>query len=184
MKYKGDSNPYNVDAVWEVRLRPEIIEDIRTAASHYKTTMSWIVRWCTFRLFLRKKISLDKLHNIAQELRERNQPKPMSAGELHRLRVCLYGGDERIFLELKYRFGLTTTMLVRIALQLYLKYLLDKAESWRNVFFYGLKFFSQTKALYSRRVIVPQVDFHIHKFFHYSDYWDIPPGKMPNFIRV
>ncbi len=182
MKYHGEQNPYNVDALWETRLRPEIVAQIREAAHIYKTTMSWVVRYCVFKLYRKKKISSATLHDMAAELREKNQPVPIPASKLHRLRLCLYGDDERILLELKYRFRLTTTMLIRIALVLYLKQLLSASVAPEYFFFYGLKFFANTAIKYSRKRKIPHVDFHIKSIFAIEDYWGRPFGFLPEFL--
>ncbi len=182
MRYHGESNPYNVEALWEVRLRPEILEQIQIAARKYGKTMSWVVRFCVFELF-RTEQNIQKMHEMADMLREKNQITPMRSSELHRMRVCLYGDDERIFLELKYRYRLTTTMLVRIALVLYLSQLLKALVSPRDFFYCGLKYFKRTKIRYSVKSGYPIVDFHFKQFFSREDFWNIPDGPIPEWLE-
>ena len=181
MKYHGDSNPYNVDSVWEARLRPEIISNIQSAAKQYGKSMSWVVRYCVFMLYRNGK-DATTLQEMAEALREKNQSNPVPASELHRLRICLYGDDERILLELKYRYRLTVTMVIRLALQIYLGGLSAGTVSAWEFFWFGLKFFAGTKVIYSKKHQFPQVDFHFKTFLSQKDYWGFPPGAMPTFL--
>ncbi|MDW8305554.1 MAG: hypothetical protein RML34_00595 [Leptospiraceae bacterium] len=169
--------------IWEVLLHPCLMAKVRRAAEINKVSMSWVVRYCVFRLARKRVVHMEKLHELAESLREKNQEEPLPARRLCRLNVCLYGDDERLFCELKYRFRLTTTMVVRIALVRYLDLLLEGRVPYWRLFWYGIKFVVRHRSCYSAPAGFPIVDFHIREFFDYGDYWGVPLGGMPFYLR-
>ncbi|MCS6983549.1 MAG: hypothetical protein NZM25_00280 [Leptospiraceae bacterium] len=169
--------------IWEVLLHPRLMAKVRRAAEVNGVSMSWVVRYCVFRLARKKVVDLEKLHALARSLREKNQEDPLPSNKLCRLNVCLYGDDERLFCELKYRFRLTTTMVVRVALVRYLDLLLARRVPYWRLFWYGIKFVLQHFSCYSTAPGFPVVDFHIKRFFDYQDYWAVPSGNIPFYLR-
>lgn len=181
MKYYGKENPYKVKAIWEVLLRKELVREICKARGIYQKTMSWVVRYCVFSL-LREKVDVGRVQEVAESLKEKNQIDPKKSRELHRFKLCLYGEDEKLFLEMKMRYGITPTMLVRVALKLYLPRLLKKQVSPWEFFWYGIKFFGDVVLSYSGKKEILQVDLHVLRFLKLNDYWGVPPGPLPPFL--
>ncbi|MCS6983840.1 MAG: hypothetical protein NZM25_01780 [Leptospiraceae bacterium] len=182
MRYHGRENRYGVNALWEVPLRREYVFLLRKIARLYGKSMSWIVRYCVFSLLRDKKRNTIKVHLLRNRLLEKNRRRPRRAHELHRLKVCLYGVDEQVFQELKIQFGMPVAQVVRIALALYLGELYSRRISSWELFWYGLKFFAQSRMTYSGKREVPQVDLHVRVFFEGKDYWDPPEGPCPEFL--
>lgn len=168
--------------IWDLRLNAELMAKVRLAAFKSKKSMSWVVRYCVFRLARKKVVDREAMQNIAKALREKNQKNPTPSQKLCRLNVCLYADDERLFCELKYRFRLTTTMVVRIALVRYLDSLISgKVPYWR-LFWYGIKFIASHEANYSTTPGFPVMDFHNKKFLKPEDYWNTPEGILPKYL--
>lgn len=169
--------------IWDLRLNQQLMEKVKLASQKTGKSMSWIVRYCVFRLARKRVINHNAMKNMAEALREKNQPNPTPSHKLCRLNVCLYADDERLFCELKYRFRLTTTMVIRIALVRYLDSLINgKIPQWR-LFWYGIKFVAQHVTNYSTSPGFPVMDFHSKKFLRIEDYWNPPDGILPKYLR-
>lgn len=184
MRYIGKSNPYKVDYLWEVLLRKETIGKIRKAKKLYNRTMSWVVRYCVFSLLRDKKLTKEKVLELAEKLKEKNQKNPRRSSELKRFKICLYGEDEILFQELKLRYRVSVSLIIRVALHLYLGKLLKKLVSDWELFWYGIKFFREYSWVRSGKLGVPQVDMRVRRFFQLYEYWKIPPGPYPAYISA
>ncbi|MDW8306843.1 MAG: hypothetical protein RML34_07240 [Leptospiraceae bacterium] len=179
-KGKGHKNSRGL---WDLRLNPALMAKLREAAAKSNTSMSAIVRFCAFKLARKKVVHLDKMRELAHKLREKNQKNPIPSHELCRLNVVLHGEDERLFCELKYRFGLTTSMVLRIALVRYLDSFLSGVIPYWRLFWYGMKLVVRHKCYYSTVVGIPIVDFHSKELFSPQDYHRKPPGDLPMYLR-
>ncbi len=184
MRYSGSKNPYGITHLWEVRLSHKLMEKIRQAARYNATTMSWVVRFCIFRLARKKRIALSQWQSWAKDIKESGkQDNNFEEPTLHRFNVCLYGEDEKVLLELKIRTGLTTSMVIRIALSRFLTALLQNRIPWWRLFWYGLKFHKESNCFYSTKGGFLAMDFHSKKFFSVEDYHGQPPGKLPKYLK-
>lgn len=182
MRYIGDFNPYGVKALWELRLREEIVARIFYAAMIYGKSMSWVVRYCVFSLVRDKSLTKEKILALCESLREKNQEKPRKSQELRRFRICLYGEDESLFVELKMRYRVPTSLLIRVAIHLYLeKLILGQVSDW-EFFWYGLKFFREILTVTSGKKEIPQADLYIGRFLAPWEYWGIPDGPYPPYL--
>lgn len=169
--------------IWDLRVDTNLMAKIRLASKKTGRSMSWVVRYCVFRLARKKIVDVKSMQTIAEKLREKKQGDPTPSQKLCRLNVCLYADDERLFSELKYRFRLTTTMVIRIALTRYLDILIEgKVPEWR-FFWYGIKFIACHETNYSTTPGFPVVDFHNKKFLRPNDYWDPPQGPLPKYLQ-
>lgn len=172
----------DVTGIWDLRLNPSLMAKVRLASKKTGRSMSWVVRYCVYRLARKKVVDVEAMQRMADTLREKKQLNPTPSHKLCRLNVCLYGDDERLFCELKYRFRMTTTMVVRIALHRYLNSLIHgKIPDWR-LFWYGIKFVASHVTHYSTVAGFPVMDFHNKTFLKPQDYWDPPEGPLPKFL--
>ncbi len=156
------------------------MQSIRSASKAYKTTMSWVVRYCVFRLARRRRLDLDSWREIADAWKEnRKKNTPLSSETMHRFMLCLYGEDEKILLELKYRSGLTVTMLIRIALNRFLGKLINRGISDWSLYWFGLK---QNNTICLQYRI--DMENHIYQRFKLTDYYHQPPGPLPIYLKA
>ncbi|MCS6985183.1 MAG: hypothetical protein NZM25_08700 [Leptospiraceae bacterium] len=166
--------------LWDLRLNPALMAKLRQAATKSNTSMSAVVRFCAFKLARKKVVDLNKMREMAHKLKEKNSTP---SRELCRINVVLHGDDERLFCELKYRFGLTTSMVLRIALVRYLdSFLSGRIPYWR-LFWYGTKLVARHKCYYSTVVGIPIMDFHSKELFSPEDYHCKPSGELPMYLR-
>ena len=138
--------PVHPDSILEIRLKPVIWAKVVSVARVNRTTYSWVVRYCLFRLIKRK----DPRRNVGDMIYRCNSPKfklmDMRAGEhlnfdnLHRHKLCLYGEDEFFIRMSAALMHCTMTHLVRLALEWYLDEL-ERQSLNRSSRFYKFAFY-------------------------------------------
>ncbi len=179
VKDRSKENKYSVSDIWEVRLEKSTILRLRKIAGLRRTTMSWLARYCIFRLIHKKKIHHEKFHDMVDEIRANSPP----FRETGRFYICFYGED---ILWVKMQSGIlnvTVSMLVRVALERYLSSLENEARVpyWR-LFWYGLKCNQSVQIERHRRHRSFVQEFLNSKSYNLSDYWKIPQGHLPSFL--
>jgi len=118
--------PVQPDNILEIRLKPETWAKVVKIAEMNRTTYSWVVRYCVFRLIKRK----DPRRSVGNVISWNNSAKfnmmDLRAGEhlnadnLHRHKLCLYEEDEFFIRISAALMHCTMTHLVRLALEWYL----------------------------------------------------------------
>lgn len=177
-----------MDGLWEVLLPAKWIAEIRRVAKKRQVTLSWVVRYCTFKFMRRKKISLsEKEQTIVNIIREEMQnygsrsKKNCSKEKLmHRLQVCFYGEDERWLRMVALELNLTVSMLIRIAIYRYL-FTIEEEKSvpaWR-LFWMGIKFIFAVniKRHLQKGAVSDEIVSYI--LFRAKDFWKEPLGHLP-----
>lgn len=106
-----------IQNILEVRIEPNVWNNIILAKKKYKITYSWVVRYCALRLA--KKKSLRKRKNL-DILNKKIQNRRPETKICHRHLLCLYGTDEILLRNAAMILGVTLSQLIRIALELYL----------------------------------------------------------------
>ncbi len=182
MRLKNEKNPSkSIHDIWEVRLDKKIIERLRRLAIQRRTTMSWLARYCIFKLVHKKKIHINKFHEMVDEFRADRPP----FRELGRFYICFYG-DDILWVKMKAgQLGVTVSMLVRVALLRYIDSLegVQRVPAWR-LFWYGLKF-NKTVDIHRQRNHRSLVkEFLISRSFSLEDFWGIPAAPLPGFLRL
>ncbi len=177
MRVKDESR--RVNEIWEVRLNKGLINTLRAIAKQRKCTMSWLARYCIFRLAHKKYIHIQKFHDMADEIRSGLPP----CRELGRFYVCLYG-DDIMWIKIRAeQLGVTVSMLFRIALERYLSTLgNEKAVPWWRLFWFGIKLNKKVQIEYYRRSRFLVKEFLNSKSYSLSEYWQIPLGPIPSFL--
>ncbi len=165
--------------IWEIRLDKKMIKTIRKTAEMRGTTMSWIARFCIFKLVHKKLIHRTTFYDMAMEIRASQPP----CRELGRFYVCFYGNDILWVKMQADALNVTVSMLVRIALARYLPLLQDKNRiPWWRLFWYGIKI-NKSVGVYSLRVKRCLVqEFLNSNSYLPSEYWDTPPGPVPSYL--
>ena len=114
--------PEPIANVWEVVLDPGNWKQVVFIAGGMRTTYSWVVRCCVFKLLERMKdsefVSTMDLHSVEK----------VSRAEGHRHLLCLYGADEKRLRLAAIEANCSVSYLVRLALQLYLSQLQKKVS--------------------------------------------------------
>lgn len=125
-------NVYLVEAVLEVRICPDLWEEVCRAAEMRGRSYSWVVRYCLFRLIKRKsaKAFIGFAGNPRRGIFCMAPQRFSSYNEMawarrggsnkHRHRLCLYGEDELYIRAVAASLRCTMTHLVRLALLRYL----------------------------------------------------------------
>ena len=106
--------PEPIANIWETLIHENTWERIVVLRKTLRTSYSWVVRFCVFRLLERKDLNL-LLENIDIESIRKRPGK-----NYHRLQLCLYGMDEKRFRLAALETGISISALIRIALQKYL----------------------------------------------------------------
>lgn len=186
---KPNGEPVRVDAIWEVLLPPEWVNKIRYLAKKRKVTMSWIVRYCIFRLLRRRKLALSPteqtmLEKIQAEMRlhRSRTMRYYSTNKtlFHRLQVCFYGEDEKWLRLAALELEISVSMLIRFAIYRYFAGLEnEKAIPYWRLFWMGIKF--TAKLTFQRNLAKAAIQQEFLYFFWlgYSDFWKTPFGVHP-----
>ncbi|MDH5716973.1 MAG: hypothetical protein OEZ22_04990 [Spirochaetia bacterium] len=152
--------------IWEVLLDEAIWKNVKLAAKIHNRSYSWIVRYCIFQLANKKNPRWTKnMLGIREKLRAR-KPKIK-----HRHQLCLYGVDELLIRNSAIFLGVTVSQLIRISIFMFLNRLLKKKVSQENLFWYGIKLFSNINKFRSLKNNSIAMDFHNYKIFLPSEYW-------------
>ncbi len=141
--------------------------------------MSWLARYCIFRLVHKKKINREEFQAMVGDIKASQTP----FRELGRFYVCFYGEDILWVKMQASALGVTVSMLIRVALLRYLVTLeSERAVPWWRLFWYGIKLNKQVllERLRSHQVIVQE--FLNSKSFLPEDYWAHPEGPLPTFL--
>ncbi len=104
--------------------------------------------------------------------------------ELGRFYVCFYGEDILWVKMQALALGVTVSMLVRVALLRYFSTLgSERAVPWWRLFWYGIKLNKKIllKRQRTHRAIVQE--FLNSSPFSPEDYWALPIGDLPAFLR-
>lgn len=165
--------------IWEIRLDKTIKARLRALARRRRCTMSWLARYCIFRLVHKKIIHMEEFHAMVDEIKA---TRP-SFRELDRFYVCFYGNDILWIKMQASTLGVTVSMLVRVALLRYLGTLeSERAVPWWRLFWYGIKINKHITCTRQRRYGVIVQEFLNSKSFGRDDYWEIPPAQLPIFL--
>ncbi len=186
MKYRSrpDNTKRKISHVWEVHLAPETVSQIRDCAGYYRSTMSWIVRFCVLKLARKRRLSLTHAQDMALEIKEKLSELKTKGKSTQRFILCLYGEDERILRTMAIKTGLTVSMIIRIALARYLGQLSRRIiPEWR-FFWFGIKLCQFYRIFQSYKNGLVVMEFHNLKPFNPDDYWKPPPGPLPKFLTT
>ena len=181
MRLRDDSPQANsrVRDIWEIRLDKTIKDRLRLLAQKRRCTMSWLARYCIFRLVHKKIIHRQEFQTIVDEIKATRPP----FRELDRFYVCLYGNDILWIKMQASTLGVTVSMLVRVALLRYLSTLAsERAVPWWRLFWYGIKINKQIIFYRKRQHGVVVKEFLNSNPFEKNDYWKIPPAQLPIFL--
>ncbi len=181
MRVKNESRAAarGVSDIWEIRLDKELIATIRKLARQRGVTMSWLARYCIFRLVHKKIIHKEKFQDIVDEIRATRPP----FRELGRFYLCLYG-DDILWIKMQaQQMNVTVSMLIRVALLRYMASLgNERAIPWWRLFWYGLKLNKQVEIHRQRANRCHVQEFLNCRPFDPKEYWKIPPGPLPYFL--
>ena len=110
--------------VWEVVLAPGVWDDVVAVAGRQGVTYSWVVRACIFKLLANRNLLSNKKSIVIHS--KKVKVRGLSRHTGHRHMLCLYGEDEKRLRMAALQQGLAVSVLLRIALSLYLGHLFNK----------------------------------------------------------
>lgn len=125
-----------IASLLEIRLAPRHWNRIRIAAWQRGTTYSTVTRFCVFRLARKCALQWTPRLRVAKSGVE--QGITVAQG-LHRHLLCLYGDDEKLIRLAAMDLGVTLTMFVRLAIEMFLDALAMEKRSRRFVTRHRLK---------------------------------------------
>lgn len=139
--YRWGTKP---DNILEIRVCPNRWAQVKRVAGWRERSYSWVVRYCVFR-FIRSHRSLKRLKRSGEDfkqgvLADRRRSthdgalRQVTAPNLHRHRLCLYGDDELYIRVTAAALNFTMTHLVRLALEWNLDRLEGSTIGRPNVF--------------------------------------------------
>lgn len=111
---------FEIKDVWQILIDVKTMQRIRQIAIKRKTTLSWVVRYCTFKYISSRPLIWNKK---AQELFDATNPNRRKKldfnfeNKWHRLQLCLYGSDIRTLQITALQMDITVSDLVRMAIQ-------------------------------------------------------------------
>jgi len=132
--------PVQPDNILEIRLKPEVWAKVVRVAKMKRTTFSWVVRYCVFRMIKRKdpRRSIGNCISYSNSLKfdilDRLVRETSNVGTLHRHKLCLYEEDEFFIRMSAGLMHCTMTHLVRLALEWYLDDLERQTTNWPSRF--------------------------------------------------
>ena len=145
------SKPDKISDIWEIRMPRALWLKVVRASQQRQVTLSRITRFCAFQLA--EKQELPGYLNLCKS-RNRDRTELRDSVEIHRHLVCLYGQDAELLRLAALRLGVSVSVLIRIAIRLYIDRLALDIHSRRFVtddelFIWGIKrwFCIQTTAL-------------------------------------
>jgi len=109
--------PTPITELWEVHVDHRTWQALRGRAKNRKCSYSNISRYCLFRLIEHQNL---KWNRLLTEAREQLVEQKRSGQPTHRHVICFYGEDLRAVRFAAMVLGITVSMLIRIALRLYL----------------------------------------------------------------
>ncbi len=170
--------------ILEVRFSDEIWSRVVRVARIRKTTFSWVVRYCLFRLIKRRKPLKYILNVTIRESLKSNENENFESvwesairqkkcKRFHRHRLCLYGEDELFIRVIAGILNCTMTHLVRFSVEKSLsfleKMLLHPISRFHQIMFYwlGIKLFQDVE------IPISNTQFTAINFDRFSDidYW-------------
>ena len=161
--------PIHPDHILEIRLKPEVWAKVVKTAKMNRTTYSWVVRYCVFRMIKRR----DPRRNIGDVVFRKNSEKfnvmnlrareHKGGNNLHRHKLCLYEEDEFFIRMSAALMHCTMTHLVRLALEWYLDEL-ERQSTNRPSHFHEIAFYWLGIKLY-QGVVLPTLHPENREFF-------------------
>ena len=115
--------PEEIQNTWEVILDLETWDKIKNVRKQTRSTYSWVVRACVFRLLYKFR------QPVFRRAMENHSPQIANRTTGHRFQLCLYGDDEKILRLAAFELGSSVSALIRLALDLYLSHFFRKAAS-------------------------------------------------------
>ncbi|MES0489215.1 MAG: hypothetical protein ABUK01_04435 [Leptospirales bacterium] len=173
----------HVDHFLEIRVNANAWEKVVRISEAKKTSYSWVVRYCVFRLIKRKDpfmfitncVLKSGKHDKWKKYQSLNRRVKLQSSEehLHRHKLCLYGSDEMFIRMTAGLMHWTMSRLVRLALEWYLDELVrglsENSSQFHRLAFYwlGIKLYGGVELPTSPPEYVRlQLD-----RFHESEYW-------------
>lgn len=171
------NRPVQINDVWEVRLSLTIMQQIRAAAATRRCTLSWITRYCVFRLAERH--GLQTRHFIRRTVTE-VAANHQSAAECHRHLVCFYGEDVKHVRLAALEMQISVSAFIRLALWLYLPRVAMDIHSEKGInpydfFWRGIKRWYVMPHLAINELGLPTLRRYLFSGFPPQLWWDIPP---------
>lgn len=109
--------PTPITELWEVHLQERTWEAVRSCAKQRKCSYSNISRYCLFRLIEHQNL---KWNRLMSDTKDGLMGQITRGASVHRHVMCFYGEDLRAVRYAAMVLGITVSMLIRIAIQLYL----------------------------------------------------------------
>ena len=148
-----------ISNLWEVHLDPEIWERLKRVSEAKKCSISWISRYCVFRIARRKVIKIPvAMEILSNELRKTYHSTPKT----HRHMMCLYGEDEKLLRIAAMELNMTVSHLIRLAIYRYLPKVEKESFDWRFIYYYGTRI---CRYLDITRVNQKKIPYYDHVFF-------------------
>ncbi len=164
-------NYFHVDEIFEIRLLPETWVKIRETAFAHDLTYSWIVRMCLFKLQAQGYKRDQESHLLYRKV---NRAYIWNEKPLHRHQLCLYGADGHYLGMMAAYEGFTISMLIRIALEMFLTQVISELAAGADPLATGVKIFQSVRDLRS-----PVTKFHnkqlLFKPFPRQSFWPYKP---------
>ena len=110
--------PTPITELWEIHLNQTTWAELKARSKHRKCSYSTVSRYCLFRLIEHENLRWNKL--FAKKRMEIKSEPRKHRQLMHRHVICFYGEDLRAVRYAAMVLGITVSMLVRIALTLYL----------------------------------------------------------------
>ncbi|MBV6492588.1 MAG: hypothetical protein LDLANPLL_00583 [Turneriella sp.] len=169
-----ENKPIKIADVWEIRLSSTEWKKLCQMAKKRHSTISSITRYCVFQLAQYENLRWTSTLDAA-----RNKVKKENMEECHRHMLCLYGDDVVLLQLAALRLKISVSLLVRVALFLYLPRLAVEIHSKRYItptqFFYkGIKFWQNIFFRGLNHFRVPAIRQQLFQSFFPWQWWGAP----------
>lgn len=151
----------------EVRLPQQLYASLMQAVLNLETTMSWVTRYCVFKLIRSSTFSEVTQYDLTVA---EDKEEVANEENFHRHVLCLYGRDEELIKMAASELGWTKSRLVRVALRLYLSEL-SNDHSADNLKKYGTKIVKKIEIRMTNNGFWPESSVFMYKLFEGSDWW-------------
>jgi len=164
-----------INNLWEVHLDLELWLRIVKVARMYKCSLSWITRYCTFRLARKKNLNMRKVMKIHSQKIITIQKE----SDHHRHIMCLYGNDEKLLRIAAMQLEVTVSQLIRLALYWFLPKLENKLAKWEHIYYHGTKICQYLSHNRKNILKIPSSDQFTHQKWSKKQWWNPPLTVIP-----
>ena len=160
-----------ISSLWEVHLDVHVWTRVVKAAKNRGCTISWITRYCVFRLARKKNLYMRQAMKIhSNELKS----KYTNLQCYHRHIICLYGDDEKLLRIAAMQLGITVSHMIRMALYWFLPKVENFSIKWQEIYYHGTKICRFLSFVRKSMLKIPFFDTIFYEKWCPSQWWRRP----------